>query len=131
MKMTKNEALEELKKRYSTPGDSLYLAAVTPIRDQYRNRLSNEDIRNFLARSRTYTTHFEYKPPVHNPYYIRRLRQMVQVDLTEISKISEDNDGYRFLLVAIGNIFENSMTLFSLKIIKHFQYCNNFTFRLL
>ena len=103
MKMTKEEALQELKKRYSTPGDPLYLAAITTIKNQFKE-LSIEDIRNFLAARRAYTSHFEFKPPVYIPYYIRRLRQMIQVDLTEISKISQYNDGYKFLLVAIGKL---------------------------
>ena len=102
MKMTKQQALEDLKNRYSTPGDPLYMSGITGIKNQFKNLLSIKDIKNFLATSRAYTTHFEFKPPVYNPYYIRKLRQMIQVDLTEFSKISKYNDGYKFLLVAIG-----------------------------
>ena len=102
MKMTKENLLDDLKKKYTTPGDPLYLSSISTIKDHYKNALSTDDIKNFLAKSRTYTTHFEFKPPIHNPYFVRRLRQMVQVDLTEVSKISQYNDGYKFLLVAIG-----------------------------
>ena len=101
MKMNKRQALYDLKKKYATPGDPLYMSAINTIKDYYKNILSIEDIRNFLAKSRAYTIHYEFKSPVHNPYYIRRLRQMIQVDLTEISKISSYNSGYNFLLVAI------------------------------
>ena len=102
MKMTKDKVLSDLKIRYNTPGDPLYLSGISTIKNEYRNVSTLKDITDFLAKSRTYTTHFEFKPPVHNPYYIRRVRQMMQVDLTEISKISKYNDGFKFLLVAIG-----------------------------
>ena len=54
-----------------------------------------------MAKSRSYTIHFEFKPEIHNPYYIRRLRQIIQIDLSEISQISEYNKGYNYILVAI------------------------------
>ena len=99
--MTKELALDDLKKRYQTPGDSLYMAGIQTIKDYYKNDLSIKSIRDFLAKSRAYTIHYEFKPVKHNPYYIRRLRQMIQVDMTDVSKISEFNDGFRFILVAI------------------------------
>jgi transposase InsO family protein len=93
--------LKDLKRRYETPGDPLYMAAIQTIKDHYKSSLSIGAIRNFLAKSRVYTMHYEFKRPIHNPYYIRRLRQMIQIDLTEVSKISEYNKGYKFILVAI------------------------------
>ena len=101
MTMTKEKALEELKIRYGTPGDPLYMAGIQTIKDNYKNILSINSIRDFLARSRTYTTHYQFKPAVHNPYYVRRLRQMIQVDLTEVSKISEFNDDFKYIFIAI------------------------------
>ena len=99
--MTKQFVLEDLKQKYNQVGHPVYMGGINAIKNYYQNKLSIKDIRNFLARSRTYTTHYEFKPVKHNPYYIRRLRQMLQVDLTDISKISEYNDGYNFILVAI------------------------------
>jgi transposase InsO family protein len=94
-------ALNDLKRRYETPGDPLYLAAIQTIKDHYKSTLSEEDIRNFLAKSRAYTLFYEFKRPIHNPYYIRRLRQMFQMDLTEVTKIAEHNEGYKYILVVI------------------------------
>jgi len=94
-------ALEDLKRRYETPGDPLYLAAIQTIKDHYKSALSEEEIRNFLAKSRVYTIHYEFKRPIHNPYYIRRLRQMIQMDLTEVTKIAKHNKGYKYILVVI------------------------------
>ena len=94
-------ALKELKRKYLKPGDPLYLAGIQRIKDHYKKRLSIDEIRNFLAKSRTYTIHYEFKNTVHNPYYIRRLREMIQIDLIEISQISSANKGYKYILVAI------------------------------
>ena len=99
--MTKEEVLNELKQRYQTPGDPLYMSGISSIKDEYKKALTVKEIRDFLARSRTYTVHYAYKPVKFNPYYIWSLRQRIQVDLTEISKISEYNNGYNYILVAI------------------------------
>ena len=108
MNMTKNlgktktiKFLQQLKRRYLKPGDPLYLAGIQRIKDHYKNVLSTSEIKNFLAKSRSYTIHYEYKPTIHNPYYIRRLRQMVQIDLIEITKIRKANKGFKYILVAI------------------------------
>ena len=99
--MTTEAALKDLKRRYGKPGDPLYLTGIQRIKDHYKNALSIQEIKNFLAKSRAYTIHYEFKPVVYNPYYIRRLRQMIQIDLIEISQISEANKGYNYILVAI------------------------------
>ena len=101
MNMTNRAALKDLKRKYGKPGDPLYMAGIQTIKDHYKRALSTKEIRNFLAKSRTYTTHHQYKPVIHNPYYIRRLRQMIQIDLIEVCKISEANKGYNYILVAI------------------------------
>ena len=108
MTMTKEKVLEDLKRKYGTPGDPLYMASIQTIKDYYKNILSIDSIRNFLAKSRTYTTHYQFKPAVHNPYYIRRLRQMIQVDLTEVSQISEFNDDFKYILIAIDCFRDDS-----------------------
>ena len=99
--MTTEAALKDLKRRYGKPGDPLYLTGIQRIKDHYKSALSIEAIKNILAKSRAYTIHYEFKPEIHNPYYIRRLRQMIQRDLTEISQISKYNKGYNYTLVAI------------------------------
>ena len=98
---TKEEALSDLEKQYETPGKPLYMSGISKIKDYYQNHLSIDDIREFLARSRTYTTHYQFKRPKFNPYYVRQLRQQFQLDLTEVSKISEYNDGVNYLLLCI------------------------------
>ena len=101
MTMTKEQALKDLKQRYGTPGDPIYMAGISTIKDEYSNLLTVKEIRDFLAQSRTYTVHYAYKPVKFNPYYIWSLRQRIQVDLTETSKISKYNNGYNYILVAI------------------------------
>ena len=101
MTMTNEAALKDLKRRYGKPGDPLYMTGIQKIKDHYKSALSIQEIKNFLAKSRAYTIHYEFKPVIHNPYYIRRLRQMIQIDLIEISEISKANKGYNYILVAI------------------------------
>ena len=98
---TKEQALLDLEKQYDTPGEPLYMSGISKIKDYYQKHLSIDEIRQFLARSRTYTTHYQFKRPKFNPYYVRQLRQQFQLDLTEVSKISEYNDGVNYLLLCI------------------------------
>lgn len=98
---TKEQALLDLEKQYDTPGEPLYMSGISNIKDYYQKHLSIDEIRQFLARSRTYTTHYQFKRPKFNPYYVRQLRQQFQLDLTEVSKISEHNDGVNYLLLCI------------------------------
>ena len=101
MNLTKQAALRNLKRRYGTPGDPLYMAGIQRIKDHYKRALSTQEIKNFLAKSRAYTIHYDFKPVIHNPYYIRRLRQMIQIDLIEVSQIRENKNGFNYILVAI------------------------------
>lgn len=101
MNMTNKAALKDLKNRYGKPGDPLYMAGIQRIQDHYKRALSTQEIRDFLAKSRAYTVHYQFKNAGHNPYYIRRLRQMIQIDLIETIKISEENKGFNYILVAI------------------------------
>ena len=98
---TKEQALLDLEKQYDTPGEPLYMSGISKIKDYYQKHLSIDEIRQFLARSRTYTTHYQFKRPKFNPYYVRQLRQQFQLDLTKVSKISEYNDGVNYLLLCI------------------------------
>ena len=101
MNMTNKAALKDLKNRYGKPGDPLFMAGIQRIKDHYKRALSTQEIRNFLAKSRAYTVHYQFKPTAHNPYYIRRRRQMIQIDLIETIKVSEENKGFNYILVAI------------------------------
>ena len=98
---SKEKALADLERQYNEPGEPLYMAGISKIKDYYQKQLTIEEIRNFLSRSRTYTSFYQFKKPKFNPYYVRRLRQQFQLDLTEVSKISQYNDGINFLLLCI------------------------------
>ena len=101
MTTTKEASLEDSKTRYGTPGDALYLAGIQTIKDHYKNILPISTIQDFLAKSRSYTLHYNFKRAKSNPYYIRKLRQMIQIDLTDFSKISKYNSGFKCILVAV------------------------------
>ena len=101
MNMTNKAALKDLKNRYGKPGDPLFMAGIQRIKDHYKRALSTQEIRNFLAKSRAYTVHYQFKPAAHNPYYIRRRRQMIQIDLIETIQVSKENKGFNYIMVAI------------------------------
>ena len=105
---TKEDALQDLERQYKTPGAALYMSGITNIKKYYKKLLSEDEIRDFLARSRTYTTHYSFKPPKYNPYFCRKLRYQFQLDLTEISKMSQYNDGFRYILLCI-DIFSRKL----------------------
>ena len=51
MIMSREEALEDLKKRYGTPGDPLYMAGIQTIMKHYNYVLPINSISDFLAKS--------------------------------------------------------------------------------
>ena len=107
--MNKKQALTDLKNMYVKVGDPLYMSIISTIKNHYENVLTVAEIRNFLAKNRTYTTHFQFKPVKYHAYYIRRLRQMVQADLTDVNKISNFSNNINFLLVCIDCIRYSSI----------------------
>ena len=97
----RNDALEDLKTQYTNPGSTLCYAGINKIKDYYGSVLSIKDIEEFLASSRSYTQHRPFKKVKYIPYYVRTLRQQFQLDLVQVSKISEFNDGINWLLLCV------------------------------
>ncbi len=97
--MNKEAALADLKKQYGTPGAPLAFGGINLIKRYYGNALSIKDIENFLAGSRSYTLHREFKRPKYNPFYCRKLRQQFQVDLIEIRQVARYNNNFNYILV--------------------------------
>lgn len=96
---TKKEALRDLRYQYTNPGSTLCYAGITKIKDFYGRALSLKDIEHFLASSRTYTIHRPFKKVKYVPYYVRALREQFQLDLVQVSKISEFNENINWLLL--------------------------------
>ena len=106
--MNKKEALDDLKKQYVKPGHPIAFSGINVIKKYYGKALSVSDIEDFLAQSRSYTLHREYKRPVYNPFYCRKIRFQFQLDLIEIRKVAKHNKNYNYILVAI-DIFSRKL----------------------
>ena len=106
--MNKKEALADLKKQYNTTGHPVAFAGINVIKKYYGKTLSVSDIEDFLAQSRSYTRHREFKRPIYNPFYCRKIRSQFQLDLIEIRKVAKYNKNYNYILVCI-DIFSRKL----------------------
>ena len=106
--MNKKEALADLKKQYNTAGHPVAFGGINVIKKYYGKILSVSDIEDFLARSRSYTRHREFKRPIYNPFYCRKIRFQFQLDLIEIRKVAKYNNNYNYILVCI-DIFSRKL----------------------
>lgn len=82
----------------------------------YYPHLNNEDINsNILAYNYSYGLHRQAKRPRHyNPFAVFSLREQVQMDLGDFSKISDHNDGIKFLLF-VCDAFSRRLWVYPLK----------------
>lgn len=77
-------------------------SGLTNIRRYYRGDIERVNIPKLLGTVYSYGLHREYKKPrVRNPFYIKYLRQQMQVDLIDMQENSEVNDNYKFLFCII------------------------------
>jgi len=64
--------------------------------------ITENQARDVLNESSTYVDFREFhKPPLYNPYYVRRRRDLVQGDLIETIKLKGSNDDITYLLLLI------------------------------
>lgn len=70
----------------------------------YGRRFATTPIINTLQHIDAYTLHREFKKPrVTNPFYVFKKRQQVQMDLLDVSRLRNYNNGITFWLVAIDS----------------------------
>lgn len=90
-----------LRRAYTTPGEKVAFSGLTNAKREYP-RLKERQISDVLSSVHTYTLHREVKRVnVFNPFFIYNLRQQIQIDLIDVSKLQEYNNGVCFLFVAI------------------------------
>lgn len=94
-------------RNYEKPSHPTAFSAPNQIRNYYQNYDKNikiDEIKKILQEIDSYTLHREFKKPrIRNPYYIYRKRDQIQMDLIDVSKHKNENDGITFLLVAIDS----------------------------
>lgn len=97
----KDACLDHLKHNYKNPSSPVFSAGLTRLYDFYGGVLKLSDLRSFLGSVDSYTLHREYKNLTRNPSYTHFRRYQFQVDLIDIQKLSQANDGKKFILAAI------------------------------
>ena len=90
-----------IRHRYITPSDPIAFSGVTNIKRYFQNK-KVDHIKDILATVPAYTLHREAKRVKHhNPFFIYRKREHIQMDLIDMANLARWNNGVRFLLVAI------------------------------
>lgn len=104
---------QRILKAYNKPGHPIAFSAPASVAEYFN--VSLKFAKEVLEHDDAYNLHREYKQPkVYNPYYSHSRREQVQADLIDVSKIANNNDGCRFLLVLI-DIFTKRVWVYPLK----------------
>ena len=105
--------METLINDYRTPGHpSAFSAPATLARHA---GVSKNKAKKALEHVDSYVFHREYKRPrSFNPYYIYEKRKLIQADLIDISRISNENDGVKHLFLLI-DVFTRKVWVFPLQ----------------
>ena len=92
-------------KNYKTPGHPTFMRGNTGLYKYLANgkkNISPNTIDQWLATVDAYTKHREVKKPaVYNPIFVYKRRELLQIDLADVSQLSRSNNGVKYLLTAI------------------------------
>ena len=94
-------ALADLKMNYTNLSHPIAFAGINAVERWYGKTLPRKIIRDELATYESYTMHREYHDGKRNPYFIYAPRQRMEIDLLDIAKYKEENDGITFLVMLI------------------------------
>lgn len=98
---------DEIRRIYTRPGHPAAFTNAKLIRDYLKSKnksVTLSRVQNILSSIDGYVSHHEKRRPRHfNPFFIYSLNQQSQVDLFDMSNISRENDGVRFLLAYINS----------------------------
>ena len=67
----------------------------------YDGKLSYKQIKTFLKTVDNYSLHKKSRVLKYNPGFSKYRRQQMQIDLVDIQKLANQNDGYHYLLTGI------------------------------
>jgi len=87
-------------KRYTQLGGPLAYSGRTNVKRLFPN-ISQKQLLNRLNHVDSYTLHRESKPPNYNSVHVYGRRELLQLDLIDISAMAQFNDDMHFLMVGI------------------------------
>ena len=99
----KDDALAHLQKEYLRPGSGLFFSGVGNIYKYFGGVLKVKDIKSFLSGTYAYTKMREvHKPFRRNPVYCYEKRQLLEIDLIQLTpEVARANRNKTLILVAI------------------------------
>jgi len=95
------ECEDDLKNNYNKLGHPIAFGGINTIYSYYKGLLDKDKIKEILSGIENYTLHREYHKTERNPSYSHFKNQQWQMDLVDIQKLHEFNDGVRYLLTCI------------------------------
>ena len=105
---TREEALQDVENNYTKPDHPLAFAEPNRIVSYYNGALSRKDAENIVHSNNTYTIFRENRSKprknIYNGIFVRSKRQLVELDLCDVSKLSEWNSQIRYWLVGIDSL---------------------------
>jgi transposase InsO family protein len=95
---------QRIRENYLNPEHPTAFSSPGNLKRYYRDRYETRPILETLQGIGGYTAHREYhKPRVTNPFYVYKKRQQIQMDLIDVSRLKEHNNGVTFILCAIDS----------------------------
>lgn len=106
----------QILRAFTLPGHPTAFSAPESVARFFKDRgLTKKKAQEVLRSIDSYVLHKEYKrPQSFNPYFIYRLRDLIQADLIDIRKLKDHNDGVQYLLLII-DVFSRRVWVFPAK----------------
>ena len=108
----------DFKKYYRDPGFPGSLGGIDSFYRGLKEKfplVEREDVARFLLTEDSYTMHKMYrKPKKYRRIYAKGINYQLQIDLCDLTKYADDNDGYKFILTCI-DVFSKKAHAFPLK----------------
>ena len=108
MNWTEKTAQAHLEKNYTNPGSPIAYAPPARIVDFYKGAIRREAAENLAHRHHVYTLFRQNitrpKNKVFNGIFARVKRELVELDLADVSGLADANEGVTFLLLAIDSL---------------------------
>ena len=93
--------LSHLKNNYLNVKSPVGFSGISNIYKFYGGKLTYNQIKNFLKTVDSYSLHKKSRVLNYNPGFSKYHRQQIQIDLVDIQKLANQNDGYHYLLTGI------------------------------
>ncbi len=106
---------KSLKEIFYKPNDPGSFASVNAVQESAKNQgvqTSKRQVEEFLTDKDAYTLHKQYRKKYErNPIIVGGIDKQWQADLADMTSLSKENDGYKFLLTVIDCFSKYAWTI--------------------